>query len=286
MQFYGKAESVATRIVEQFQAGNIPQALAQVFIRRKDNIPCRSWSWTNQLLTALAGCDDARSYLGWQSVGRQVRKGEKCFHILEPCKRKVTRTDAETGEEREGFAVYGFKAGARFGLEQTDVTDADEWAKHDGHDHEADRFLEALPFVGVARHWGLSVRSYNGRPGSALGKYRMGQSIAVGVENLSTWAHELVHAADDRLGQLTERGQHWRSETVAELGGAVLLSCTGNDHDADLGGCWEYVKSYATDTGKEPASAAMSVLTRLCKAVALILETADELASAESGVAA
>ncbi len=80
MQFYGKAQSVATRIVEQFQAGNIPKALAQVFIQRKDDIPCRSWSWTNQLLSALAGHDDARSYLDWQSVGRQVRKGERAFH--------------------------------------------------------------------------------------------------------------------------------------------------------------------------------------------------------------
>ena len=38
MQFYGKAESVATRIVEQFQTGNIPKALAPVFIKRKDDI--------------------------------------------------------------------------------------------------------------------------------------------------------------------------------------------------------------------------------------------------------
>ncbi len=120
MQFYGKAESVATRIVEQFQAGNIPKALAQVFIRRKDNIPCRSWSWTNQLLTALSGFDDARTYLDWQSVGRQVRKGERAFSILEPVKRKVERTDKETGETVEGMAVVGFKSGARFGLEQTD----------------------------------------------------------------------------------------------------------------------------------------------------------------------
>ncbi len=94
MQFYGKAESVATRIVEQFQSGNIPKALAQVFIKRRDNIPCRSWSWANQLLTALSGFDDARSYRDWQTSGRQVRKGERAFCILEPCKRKVVKTDA------------------------------------------------------------------------------------------------------------------------------------------------------------------------------------------------
>jgi hypothetical protein len=286
MQFYGKAQSVATRIVEQFQAGNIPKALAQVFIKRKDDIPCRAWSWTNQLLSALASHDDARSYLDWQSVGRQVRKGERSFHILEPCKKKIMDADPDTGQERERMAVYGFRAGARFGLEQTDVTDADEWAKHNGRDHEADRFLDALPFASVARSWNLSVRSFNGRPGSALGRYRRGESIAIGVENVSTWAHELVHAADDRLGALQERGQHWRSETVAELGGAVLLSCIGQDNHADLGGCWDYIQSYARENGKDPANAAMSILGRLCKAVALILETADGLAGKPESEAA
>jgi antirestriction protein ArdC len=234
----------------------------------------------------LTGHDDARTYRDWQAVGRQVRKGEKGFYILEPCKRKIRDTDPDTGQERERMAVYGFKAGARFGLDQTDITDADEWAKHSGHDTEADRFLDALPFVNVARHWGLSVKSYNGRKGGALGQYRHRQSVAIGVENLSTWAHELIHAADDRLGELKERGQHWRSETVAELGGAVLLCCVGNDHDADLGGCWQYIQHYAKANGKDATSAAMSILNRMCKAVALILETGDTLASAAESEAA
>ncbi len=187
MQFYGKAEEVATRIVEQFQTGNIPTALAQVFVRRRDSIPCRAWSWTNQLITALSGFDDARTYRDWKPAGRQVRKGEKCFHILEPCKRKISRTDADTGEERTGFAIFGFKAGARFGLEQTDVADAGEWSKHSSRDVEADRALEALPFVNVARHWELSVRSFNGRNGSALGKYRHAASQSPLVSR--TWPH-------------------------------------------------------------------------------------------------
>ena len=104
---------------------------------------------------------------------------------------------------------------------------------------------------------------------------------ALGVENLSTWAHELVHAADDRLGQLKERGQHWRSETVAELGGAVLLEVLGYETDSDRGGCWEYVTAYATDAGIEPVTACQRVLKRMCEAVALILDTAETLAVEE-----
>ena len=78
----------------------------------------------------------------------------------------------------------------------------------------------------VAVSWGLSVDCYSGKPGKALGWYRRKQAIALDVQNLATWAHELVHATDDRQGQFTERGQHWRSETVAELGGRVL-ECLG-----------------------------------------------------------
>jgi len=249
MKYYGKAESVASRIVEHFQTGNIPKALAPIFIRRHDNIPCRAWSWANQLLVALSGYDDARSYLEWQKVGRNVRKGEHGFPILEPCKRKVTEHDADTGESRERMVCYGFHVGIRFGYEQTDGEPIP------GRE-EVDRFLDALPFVNVARSWGLTVKSYNGDERDALGSYRRGQTIAIGVENLSTWAHELIHAADDRLGTLTERGQHWASETVAELGGAVLLCCVGRDHDADLGGCWQYIRHYAEENHKEPIEAA------------------------------
>ena len=94
--------------------------------------------------------------------------------------------------------------------------------------------------------------AYNGLEGKPHGKYIRNEAIALGVKNYSTWAHELIHAADDRLGNLKETGQHWRSETVAELGGAILLEATGHECDSNLGGCFEYVRAYALDAGIEP----------------------------------
>ena len=87
----------------------------------------------------------------------------------------------------------------------------------------------------------------------------------------------MIHAVDDRLGNLKERGQHWRSETVAELGSATLLSVLGDDTKADLGGCREYVTHYAREAGIEPITACQRVLKRTCDAVALILDTAESL---------
>jgi hypothetical protein len=269
MKFYRKAESAASRILEAFQAGNVPKALAPVFVRRRDNVPCRAWSWNNQLLVALAGHADARGYRQWQEVGRHVKKGEKALHILCPCVGKKTETDPNTGREREVPFVYGFTSAPVFGLAQT------EGDPLPPADPEVTAWLESLPLRDVAESWGLSVDAYNGREGAALGKYRHGTGIALGVKNASTWAHELVHAADDRLGHLTERGQHWRSETVAELGGAILLEILGHDVEADRGGCWDYVQAYARAAEIEPVTACLRVLKRCCEAVALILDTAE-----------
>ena len=119
--------------------------------------------------------------------------------------------------------------------------------------------------------------AYDSQQRGPQGKYALKTYFALGVKNLSTWAHELLHAADDRLGHLTERGQHWRSETVAELGGAILLEALGFEFESDRGGCWEYVQHYAEDAGKESLQACMDVLKRTCEAVNLLLTEAGKI---------
>jgi antirestriction protein ArdC len=276
MKFYGKAEESAKVILEAFRNPNcLPKPLAQGFIHRKDNVPCRAWWWRNQLLVALQGHKDARGFRQWEEVGRWVKKGERVFYILSPLSKKVEGD--KTGEERT--VIYGFKGAAVFGYEQTDgkpLTPADP---------EAVRWVEALPLIGVAREWGLSVESFNGKGASYLGTYRHHSGIALGVRNLSTWAHELVHAADHRNGKLSELGQHWRKETFAELGGAVLLRILGYPHDADVGGRWQYIQSYAERAGLEVVDACGKVLQRTCEAVALILDAAEALREREEAVA-
>jgi hypothetical protein len=132
-----------------------------------------------------------------------------------------------------------------------------------------------------------SVEAFDGRGGSYLGAYRHGQSIALGVENLSTWCHELVHAADYRNGKL--KASEVSREIVAALGGAVLLQLLDYEHEADLGGCWEYIQYYAGKEKIDVLAACGRVLDRTCEAVALILDTAEELRQkckpqAEAGV--
>ena len=61
MQFYGKAETVATRIIEAFERGDVPKALAPIFIKRAGR-HCDTYSWCNQLIVALSGYSDAMGY--------------------------------------------------------------------------------------------------------------------------------------------------------------------------------------------------------------------------------
>jgi hypothetical protein len=107
-------------------------------------------------------------------------------------------------------------------------------------------FVETLPLLDVAQAWGLTVATYHGGEERALGYAQPSQQIGLGVANLSTWAHELVHRsfrlrlrnaaqAEHRLDALTRRGQDREQEIVAELGGAVLLTVLGQRVEADVG---------------------------------------------------
>ena len=102
-----KARACLQQIVELFQTGNVPQALAVATIPPQSGIPSARWSWSNRLLQFLADTSDARGYRQWQEAGRQVKKGAKSFHILGPKTRKITRTNDE-GETEEKLIVAGF----------------------------------------------------------------------------------------------------------------------------------------------------------------------------------
>jgi len=236
MQYTAKAQQVAGQILEAFKSGNLPKALAPVFIRRKDLVPCRKWSWCNQLLCVLNGTADARGIRQWNEAGRSITKGTHGFHIFVPLLREIVEKNEKTGQDERRSALYGFKTVPVFSVENTEGEPLPV-------DMEVKEHIDSLPLVEVARSWGLNVDAFDGRENGPVGKYGRQRYIAVGVKNLSTWAHELIHAADDKLNNLEEKGQHWRSETVAELGGAILLECLGLEQDSDRGECFRYIES-------------------------------------------
>ncbi len=282
MKFYGKSKDVCEGIIERFKTGDLPEALKPIFVNRSDNVPSSAWSFTNRFIMAIHGTYDARGFKQWNNAGRKVMKGAKAFYILGPCIRKIKETDPETGEEITFPLLYGFKSIPVFAIENTEIHDAEKWGKCGGVDTNEENRLKDLPLHEVAKFWGLNVTSYNGTKGKSLGYYTHGSTIALGVENLSTWVHELTHAADDKNGTLTKKpGQQPDNEVVAELGGAVILSIMGLDYDADLGGAWDYVKSYSKNDKDKAIKACVGLVNRICGCVDLIFKTATELTEGE-----
>jgi len=276
IKFYGKSQEVSEKVIRMFETGDVPQALSQIFINRSDNIPSASWSWRNKFLTAINGTADARGFKQWKTAGRKVSKGTHAFHILGPCIASKDMVN-DKGETVKKSILYGFKSIPVFALESTEVTDAEQWEKAGGVDHDEENRLKDLPLWDVAQKWGLKVTSYNGKGSGALGYYQHGKAIALGTENLSTWCHELIHAADDKNGTIVKgHGQNAGNEIVAELGGAVLLKIMGQDKEADLGGAWDYVKSYSKGNKDKAIRRCFDLIDRICKAVDLIITEASE----------
>lgn len=270
MKMYGKAHQTANLILEAFQdPDSLPKALAPIFIHRKDDVPCRKWSWRNQLLTAIAGTHDARGYRQWQQVDRHVKKGCKAFNILSPCTTPIV--DDETGEKRP--VLIGFRATSVFRAEDTEGQDLPTG------DPQLDQWIAELPLREVAEAWGITVHTFDGEDSLYLGKYSQrgdSRAIALGVQNVEVFLHELMHAADHRQGTATE--QRWKKEVVAEFGAAVLAECLGLEC-SNLGGSFHYISSHAEAAEQAAQQACFECLDRICRAVALILDTAETLKS-------
>lgn len=272
-----KAQQVAADILNAFQSGAVPKALATTFLTRHLDSPCARWSWRNRLLVALHGHSDARGFRQWQEVGRHVRAGAHAFSILGPCLAKKSNRcndhEPATDDGQESLQLVGFRSIPVFGYDQTEGEPLPEF-------EEATRFLETLPLLAVAHHWGLLVKAV--LPGKRLGYYRSGVEIGLAVKSFATWSHELLHASEDRLGTLTQgRGEKLDNEVVAELGGAVLLECLGETVESDRGGVFQYITAYCREHSRDPLAVCTELLDRTCAAVELILTTADELAIRE-----
>lgn len=269
MKFTEKAEEIAYKLVDLFKNGDPGRAMANIFIQ-KGGRHCDSWSFNNRLITALYGYSDAMGFKQWLAKGRTVKKGEKAFYILAPlaCKGKKNVNGVET----EYTFLRGFRGLAVFGYEQTEG----EPIEFEDSEH-----INSLPLLEVAKSWGISVGTYKGKANIAHGYFSPNDMrLMLGVKNISTWLHELVHAAEKKLGRLTAenyRAQKLEAEIVAEMGATVLAYCLGLDDVADKGGCWEYIKSWCDVYKKEPGEAAYRLIDRTCEAVSYILEANEAL---------
>ena len=249
-----KAKEALNMILERFESGDIPEAVALTCYPPVDT-PMARWSLLNRLLAYFSGTQDARGIRQWNKIGRYPRKGSKAIHILAPIVKK------ERVENEDEKVVRGFMLVPVFRVEDTDGKPVDY----------LELVVPELPLIKRAAAWGISIKTVAGST-YFYGAYSQGRKeIVLASPEESVFFHELCHSAHHRImGKLTP-GQDWRQEIVAELGAIVLCKLIGKEPDKALGNGYRYIARYAEKAKLSPYSAALRVLGDTEQVLGLIL---------------
>jgi len=155
---------------------------------------------------------EVRGYRAWESVGRNVRRGERALRVLAPITARVQPkpdTEAQATEGETRVRVVGWKTAAVFDISQTDgpelpsVTD-----RLDTGDSTnlAGKIRDHL----VERGWTVRTVPRSEMPGGAHGVTRPHVREVVVTDDLSpaqaaaVWAHELGHVLMPDLDDATD----------------------------------------------------------------------------------
>ena len=169
------------------------------------------------------GATRVAGYRRWQTMGRQVRKGEKGIGILAPIPLTAAMEDTETGESKQVQTGIRFKPVHVFDVEQTDgdeLPEPPDW-KGEGRDGRLESAL-----LDYAASLGIEVRHEDSASG-ALGWSRKGTMAYSDKGNVPlTIAHELAHELAPRWRE--ELGKRV-TESLAELVAAIVCMHFGVD---------------------------------------------------------
>lgn len=244
------------KLLEMFQTGKMPEAIALTIIKKKDgdDQPSFHWSLGNQILMYVQGTTDARGFDQWKSVGRYVKKGAKAIWIQAPLVKKIK------SEEEETVIITGFRPIPVFRYEDTDGKEIEK-PNYDPN--------ELPPFWDVAERLGISV-NYAPLNGNYYGKYSPGsKKITLCSQDAFIYFHELAHAVHGTFKDLN-KGQDVEQEIVAEITAAVLCQLQGiHGYESQA---YEYIKGYTR--GQDVLKCIMRVLGEVEMVVMKILEVA------------
>jgi antirestriction protein ArdC len=228
----------------------------KLFTLKGLNIPCMRWSMGNQFQVLMSDTFDARGFDQWHQVGRHVRRGAHALHILVPV--FAPKGANEDAEEKPSFVRY-FKSVPVFRAEDTEgvpLPYADQLAELRSHTPDA------LPLIDVAKTLGIEVE-YSFSTGMYYGSYSPCTGITLCTDSEQTFLHELAHAIDDKLGNLTHGvRQDQMNEIVAEYTACVLAQMYGKS--ANLGYTQKYIASY---TGSSQAATLLAKALERCLAI-------------------
>jgi len=182
----------------------------------------------NSFWLGLLGKTYVASYNQWQSVGAQVRAGEKGIAIMVPMPIK----DKETDE----FKGTWFKAATVFSAEQVDG-----WTPPEIPEVDQTKVLEGVDAFVANTGADIRVSAERGCYYSPVADYihmvhreqfESTETSDATTCYYSTLLHELVHwtghqSRNDRIKLMAERSEYAFEELVAEIGAAILCAELG-----------------------------------------------------------
>ena len=274
-------EKVLSALLDKVKSGEAPWRkpfkdgfnFAGAFVPRNPASK-RVYSGLNSLVLKLhqqlEGYEDPRwmTYNQAQSLGGQVRKGEKGTPILVPFKRVKKEKDSATGEEKVTGGYVSFSAKTVFNVAQIDGLDLPDLKTEAGEPKtplEAqnfiiDRYKKSMEAKGLKTpeisytyvgEYGSHDSSPNWRPSSDAITLPTKEQFNSPEDMFDTMAHELAHSTGHptRLDRSeltrnysTDNASRGKEELIAEIAAAILASMFGVNSDFDNTAA--YVKSW------------------------------------------
>lgn len=249
---FPNVKQVLDSIIEEFKNGTVAEKIA-IIKNPVIVVPSNNWSLMNQLIMIVNHTADARGYKQWLEVKRHVKKGAKSFKILVPCFKKN-----EADEKELAF----FTTGNVFRVEDTD-----------GEQLDYEKLLPPdLPFIERATEWGIKVIAVSG-DFHAYGYFKpQSKVIGMATQEEQVFLHELMHVSDEKCQGKLKNGQDPIQEIVAELGAHALSRMVGKTPTKMTGNTYCYIEGYAKELNLTVHSACLKVISRVEKALNLILK--------------
>ena len=224
------------------------------------------WSQAEQRGTTVTR---PAGYRTWQTLGRQVQKGEQGYRILAPMTRRVSRDDAETDEPKS--IVTGFRVVSVFDVAQTDGEPLADIGPRlltwQGDAHLANAAVGLIEEHGYEFSVG-PLYGPNGLTRPTTRQVIVEENLEEAQRTKTTvheLAHVLMHASD---GEIACRG---RIEVEAESVAYVVCGVVGLDTSAYS---VAYVARWA-ETTTEPDRALLATAERVVTNARRILERLD-----------
>jgi antirestriction protein ArdC len=185
-------------------------------------------------------------YRTWQSLGRQVRRGETGIKIIVPMPGKTAREDEETGEETTVVSLR-FGIGTVFDVSQTEGEPLPQLEVPVLEDDAGGELYAALGTLAQAEGITLDCRPALSHP-EMMGFYepatkRIVLRQAPQLQMTKTLAHELAHHFTGMHETYSEKRE--AHETTAEAVAYVVLAHHGLDSGTRS---FPYIATWAKDT--------------------------------------